>query len=91
MGGGRQPPRPRVTIELRASGAPAGEHVVRQVFRGRNSVAEWSLKSGPKFDKEFIEREIGRTAFLLFDVPGFAQARSPEFVIGWDMPPLTID
>ncbi len=92
-GAGTPPPaRPRVTVELRSKGGPPlGDHTVRQIYRGRNSVAEWSLKTGPKFEKEFSENAAGRSAFLLIDVPGFAQARSPEFVIGTNMQPLVID
>lgn len=98
MGGGigaaasPPPSRPRVTVELRSqAGPPLGDFIVRQVYQGRNHVAEWSIKNGTKFEKEFSDNEVGRSAFLLVDVPGFAQARSPDFVIGANMPPLVID
>jgi hypothetical protein len=81
-----------VAVELRSkAGPPLGGLTVRQIYRGGNSVSEWSVGTAPKFEKEFAEADVGRAVSLLIDLPGFAQARSPEFVIGKNMPPLVIE
>ncbi|HEV3300324.1 MAG TPA: carboxypeptidase regulatory-like domain-containing protein [Planctomycetaceae bacterium] len=85
-------PRPSLSVELRTkSDRPIGEVHVRHILVGRNYPYQWSRKVGPRFETEFEERHAGRSAFLLIDTPGFAQARTPEFVIGPDMEPLVVE
>ncbi|HET6326402.1 MAG TPA: carboxypeptidase regulatory-like domain-containing protein [Planctomycetaceae bacterium] len=86
------PSRPSLAVELRTkSDRPIGEVHVRHIMVGRNSPYMWSLKVGPRFETEFMDSEVGRTAFLLIDTPGFAQARTSEFVIGPNLKPLIVD
>ena len=87
-----KPPRPTLRVELHTDRpAPIGEYIVRLIYKNAAFVSETSLRQGSQFDKEFLEREVGRVGRLLIDVPGFTPVTTPEFTVTAEMEPLKID
>lgn len=85
------PHRPiQKVLLLPSPNVPVGEYVVRTVFQRSNYVNEWSLKSGLQFDKEFMPGEVGKTARLLIDVPGYAPVWTSEFKVQAILSPIEV-
>lgn len=90
------PKRPTLVVDLKvpeptAANSPAvGDFTLRTVFQRSNFVNEWSLKSGTRFEKEFMPHEAGRTARLLIDAAGFAPVWTAEFQVKEVMDPISV-
>ncbi|MDB5385530.1 MAG: blaR1 8 [Planctomycetaceae bacterium] len=86
-----EPVRPKSEVELTTpQKSKLGDYIVRTVFQGSKYVNETSLRKGPKFDQEFMAREVGKTVRLLIDVPGFTPVWTKEILIENKLQPIIV-
>lgn len=73
---------------------PAGRKInsveARVVHKGSQHASMWTALSATGYQVSFHEREEGLTTFLLIYADGYAAVRSPEFVVGQQMPELEV-